>query len=610
MADYGEEFPIFKPREMYERELKNQYHQEAVRYFDEMVKTSGINVEENRSLVKDYNKKLAHSKKTKDTLDNFKTLRTLVLALAIIFTIGAVVALVVGLTSSYIGYILCALFIALAVLGYVLFGTILKKRMLEKKIAFSKSSSSAKRALTKCIKSAAPLNELMSWNMPQNVMEKATPLIDLDPYFTTERLSFMISEFGFKENSNPLHNVLGVTSGQIQGNPFLLVKARECQMRMKTYTGSIVIHWTTTHHDSNGHVHIEHHSETLTAHVSHEAPVYEEGVTLYYASEVAPNLIYHRAPQNAPYDEKKRAKFIKERIKKLEKKENKGLKKANGFTRLGNDEFDALFFATDRNNEVEFRLLFTPLAQKNMLDLLTNKEPFGDDFYIDKEGLITMVTSYHSQLFNYERAPSSFHGYDHDEMKEDFVSYCDQYICSLFFDLAPIISSPLYQMHKPRTYIYKDTYPSNITSFEQESIINKMEKTPFIPLDADPSLPVMRKVIHASKQGKADEVSILAQSYHTEPRVDYVPMFGGDGRSHDVPVHWIQYDEVSETKKAAVTYTGDYSENALMNAETRYKNYHSPYPCLERGFLSFFLNEGEIYTEEDVKEDTSSISEQ
>ena len=31
---------------------------------------------------------------------------------------------------------------------------------------------------------------------------------------------------------------------------------------------------------------------------------------------------------------------------------------------MANNEFDALFNGDDRDNEVEFRLLFTPLAQK------------------------------------------------------------------------------------------------------------------------------------------------------------------------------------------------------------------------------------------------------
>lgn len=46
---------------------------------------------------------------------------------------------------------------------------------------------------------------------------------------------------------------------------------------------------------------------------------------------------------------------------------------SKSITLLANDEFEVLFRALNRNNEVQFRLLFTPLAQQNMIDLLLDK---------------------------------------------------------------------------------------------------------------------------------------------------------------------------------------------------------------------------------------------
>lgn len=48
---------------------------------------------------------------------------------------------------------------------------------------------------------------------------------------------------------------------------------------------------------------------------------------------------------------------------------------------MGDAEFDVLWGATDRDHEVEFRLLFTPLAKKQLLDLMKDKEiAYGDNF--------------------------------------------------------------------------------------------------------------------------------------------------------------------------------------------------------------------------------------
>ena len=49
------------------------------------------------------------------------------------------------------------------------------------------------------------------------------------------------------------------------------------------------------------------------------------------------------------------------------------------------------------------------------------------------------------------------------------------------------------------------------------------------------------KIVDAYRQGKTDQVTVRAHSYRTEPRVDYIPVLGGDGRTHAVPVHWDEY---------------------------------------------------------------------
>jgi hypothetical protein len=42
-------------------------------------------------------------------------------------------------------------------------------------------------------------------------------------------------------------------------------------------------------------------------------------------------------------------------------------------------------------------------------------------------------------------------------------------------------------------------------------------------------------------QGQTDETCITAYSYDIEKRVDFVPVYGGDGYFHDVPVEWDEY---------------------------------------------------------------------
>ena len=74
----------------------------------------------------------------------------------------------------------------------------------------------------------------------------------------------------------------------------------------------------------------------------------------------------------------------------------KAIKKSKSFNPLGNIEFEALWNALDRDNETQYRLLFTPLAQTQLKDvLLDNKVGFGDDFYMVKDGMLNKVEPNH-----------------------------------------------------------------------------------------------------------------------------------------------------------------------------------------------------------------------
>ncbi|MBO7121024.1 MAG: hypothetical protein J6V79_01355, partial [Bacilli bacterium] len=301
-----------------------------------------------------------------------------------------------------------------------------------------------------------------------------------------------------------------------------------------------------------------HHTQTLHASIKRPAPGYSTITQLVYGSEAAPHLRFSRTPVHAEkMGEKEREKFIKNRIKKLDKEEVKDLGNiSENFTKMGDDEFDALFGAYDRNNEVEFRLLYTPLAIRNTLDLMKNPEPYGDDFSIYKKDMITVVRSEHSQRFDYSSSPTNFMGYDLSKIKEDFVNYCDSFIKNLFFDLAPVISVPLYQIHKPYDYIFKTPYRSNFSSFEQETLANDLDPMLFIPDGAGRDLPLILKAEAASRRGSGDSVRVNAMSFVETPMTDYVSVYGGDGRWHSVPVHWIKYDEVHKVSNMGIARVG------------------------------------------------------
>ena len=55
------------------------------------------------------------------------------------------------------------------------------------------------------------------------------------------------------------------------------------------------------------------------------------------------------------------------------------------------------------------------------------------------------------------------------------------------------------------------------------------------------------KSAYVGSQNGADETAVTAYSYDIFLRVDIVPVYGGDGRYHNVPVEWDEYIPLEAT---------------------------------------------------------------
>ena len=552
---------LYKPKDLYEKQLKGQYHQAAEQYFEKLVKETNTDVEANNKHVAEYKALEAKEQEQEKTLSSSKGLKFFLIFLIVVFFIAAFAC--IGYAVYHIDNMWWLILVSFVPLGLAIFLIVhickkINGEISKKEEALAKIRADKEAKLKECWADMSALNSAFDWSLPATIMERVTGIIDLDPYFSAEKLYYLHDKFGFASGEADNQSVLGIISGNIQGNPFILKKTLEENLRKKTYTGSLTIYWTTTSTDSDGHVHVNHHSQTLHASVQHDAPFYDRGTMLVYGNEAAPHLTFTREPSciNSLRDEKDRERYVKKQMKAIRKKADEAIENGSTFTQMDNDEFEVFFGGTDRNNEVEFRLLFTPLAQTNMMALLSDPQPYGDDFHMIKDGMCNYIISEHSQSFDYSSNPSIYMSYDAAASKDIFVSYSDEYIKHLFFDLAPILSIPLYQMHKPQEYIYEKGIYSNYSFYEHESIANSMKQSLFMPDGCDPSLPVMIRSRSAIKRGKVDHVNVHTYSYQTTEMIDYVPVHGGDGYWHDVPVHWIKYDRIDDDKSFDLTYTG------------------------------------------------------
>jgi len=589
---------ILEPLKVYNSSIKDAHHKNAEEFFDEMVKKANIDIGANKATNDTRKEEVTNRDSLENKLKNAKSKKGWLIFLTIFLPIIGVVLLCVSIAGTlHLAIGITALVLAIAGLVLLLVFPIrsMKTQIKELETKINESNNKIAQLEKEGYEQLSILNSLFEWNMPAKLISTTVPLIQMDQTFNPERFEYLNEKYGFGENTDPDVSSVYVQSGTILGNPFLIERNYVTHMSSKTYTGTLVIHWTTTSTDSEGHTHTQHHTQTLVAHVTKPCPIYYLDTWLIYGNEAAPRLSFSRTPTDVnKMDENKIAKFVKSYEKKLDQMSEKAIKDNKTFTRMANTEFEALFQAFDRDNETEFRLLFTPLGMKNMISLLKSKEPYGDDFIFLKRKCLNYIKSDHSQGINLDGNPNSFYHFDLEEAKNIFVNECDEYMKSLFFDLAPLLSIPLYQQHKDFNYIYKRKYHANITSYETEVLANSFSRKLF--LNEDSKTDGILKCEFVKKDGKADIVNIHSYSYDIIKRVEMVPTMGGDGHMHMVPVPWDEYIPLENNTPFVVSDTNSDLNNFRNNRQNeKFDKFSNEYIYnndmkYQRGLISFIPN--------------------
>ena len=400
-----------------------------------------------------------------------------------------------------------------------------------------------------------PLNRLYDWDIVAKLMQQTVPRIAFDPYFSNGRMEELRNSFGWYGNLGENHSIEFSHSGVLNGNPFILARTLSHSMGSKTYHGSLAISWTEQYRNSQGKSETRTRHETLRASIERPMPEYENQTFIVYGNEAAPDLVFSRHPSKlSRLEDGFLDKWRKNRaIKKLEEK-SRDVDEGHTFTVMANREFDALFDATDRNHEVQFRLLFTPLAQQEMLKLLKDSQTgFGDTFVFEKTRMINVLESGHMRATDISGAPEKFLAYELAQARMFFNAYHNDFFKSFYFGIAPLLAIPLYQQHRPHSDIYKDTYSHKPCFWEHEAIANYHGEAMFKHPEC-----VTRSILKTSMQQEADgsqKVQVTASGFRSIARTHYVSVRGGDGRSHQVPVHWDEYFEVENSANMLVKET-------------------------------------------------------
>lgn len=546
---------LFEPVKFYKSELKQLHAENTKNYFEDLVKTTGVDEDANKETVKKINNTIAKIEREEKLLKKQKGIRGFLIFLTIVFGLVAAIfgfqfyepVLGLELWVNILVFVLALIiFISLIVVIVKVSNTMIK-RINERIADLVKIKNNL---IDEAYAQLYPLNSYYDYGISNELFEKTVPLIKMDRYFNIKRWDYLVSKYNLGEYGRN-ESVLIVHTGEIVGNPFVINRVLSQDVGSKTYTGSLVITWVETYY-SDGKAYTRTRSQTLTASVTKPIPIYSTDTYLIYGNEAAERLNFSRHAGNIHQkNEKEYRHFIKKMEKEIEKEAEKSTRKGGTFNPISNLEFEAVWGAFDRDDEQQYRLLFTALAQRQLTSLLRDDSVgYGDDFDFWKRRNLNFVRPNHLRGADIADNPERYIHYDLSVSRAIFNNYNNNYFRQIFFTMAPLISIPLYQQYEPQEYIYRDIYPSYAAMWEHEEIANRFD----IDLLRHPESITenILKTRVVSSGDNIDEIEITAYGFRGEPRTDYVPVHGGDGYTHQVPVHWIEYIAVSNTTNAIV----------------------------------------------------------
>ncbi|MBF1066221.1 MAG: hypothetical protein HXL28_05625 [Prevotellaceae bacterium] len=434
------------------------------------------------------------------------------------------------------------------------------KKLKEERDSFQETAASLEKEAWEQME---PLNRLYDWDVLTNMMTKTVPRLEFDPFFTTQRLADLKMVYGWDDSFNAERSVIYSHSGLINGNPFVICRTRRMEMGSKTYYGSKTIHWTRRERGADGKYHTVHHSETLTASVTAPYPGYYEKTRLIYGNTAAPDLIFYRKQSGLAGREGSLSFWWNKRSlrKKARDLSNKD------FAMMTNEEFETAFDTSNRNNNQQFALLFTPLAQESMLKLLKDYTVgYGDDFDFDKNRMINTIIPEHLQSLNLDMNPAEYKNYDYDKAEKDFYDINARYFRAIYFTLAPLLCVPMYQQTRSHKDIYGTDMQMHSAFWEHEALANFWGQEHF----KDPRCVTdcILKTKQDSGHGDSSTITVYAHGYRKEQRLTRISKWGGDGKMHSVPVYWDEYLPVMGTGQIRIREdNGDVTDTAKTQVQ-------------------------------------------
>jgi hypothetical protein len=134
-----------------------------------------------------------------------------------------------------------------------------------------------------------------------------------------------------------------------------------------------------------------------------------------------------------------------------------------------NVDFD-INFPCIRSNDAQFRLLFSPLAQKEIVNLVVAQH---HPYTVSKDKDINIVLSHFANELSTAFDSSLLVQYDFEVLKQAFHDFTFNFFKNIYFALAPTLCIPLYQQFGYQKHL--NDIKSGVSNLEVETFVNHID---------------------------------------------------------------------------------------------------------------------------------------
>lgn len=560
---------LSEPLEAYRSYLNEQHYRLVRETLDALIRRSAVDGAANQWTVRDLNRILARLISFRKKLAFLRGLDAGILFLLVLSASGGVVAFVLycmgHVFTHSLKFILVSFLLTLST-------ALLRALWMKQKIARVTAEVSRLEAQQQTLEAQAwdemaPLNHLFTWDTVTDIIRKILPEITFDRLHSQAHLEDLTDNLDWRMHLTEKISVSDLQSGDIAGNPFVIAKGKTVKMLKKRYSGTKTVWVSKRTVNAEGRSVTRRVPEVLAADIERPFPDYREVAFVLLGSDAAPNLNFSREPsRHSGKEDTFFNRLAKRRTTKQLEAFSRNLTDEYGFTMMANREFETLFHATDRSDEREFRLLFTPYAQQQMVALLNDTTiGYGDDFQMIKEKRSTLLFPEHLQTANIALDPAQFYHYDLEQIKKTFLSFNLDYFKHLYFALAPLLTIPLYchLRNKTKHTLHREYFETS--PWENEVIANVYGDAAFRHPEC--ATPCILKT-ETRSHGDVTIFDVTAHGYREIPRTEWISVADSNGNYHKVPVEWFEYAPVQQTSRVIAVPDGKAEAQAAISAES------------------------------------------